>query len=981
MSRSRSRRMALVGIVLAAVALVLGWRMRHRDTAATGGGSGAEHAGSAAVVAKHGPVVPASLAGRVTRKSDGTAIAGAFVAVAHVELAMSFGHSSEPPLVATTDATGAWTLASVPPGDYAVSATASGFLPGAHAKLAVGSGEHKTGVDLALAAGGTLVSGTISDVGGGTIAGARVAATEQSLRAFTSHAAPALALSDARGHYELSLPDGSYQLAAGHDDYTQSSRSIELAGKPLVIDFALVPGGRIRGQVVARDTGKPVAGAMVVAHTRRLHSGGDGRDATTDADGRFELHGLPSGANTIDASARGYASTTPTTVELGIGEQVDGVRVVVDRARSITGRVVVKGTQQGVPGIEIGAWSIGAESHQAQAPEPSGPDGAFEIVGVRPGNYLLAAMGEGKMPEIGKNVEVADKDVTGVVVEMAPGATLSGRVDPGQVASISIAPAGEIGLANMFEMIKAAFVQADSDATGNFVLEHVPSGKFVLTARTREGPAGKLEIAVTDANQSGLVVALETRASISGKVVDTNGKPVEGTRVAARPSDKDMAVSVAMSQAFGHGAATSGPDGAFKIVGLEPGKYRVESEGLDDFVGVALDNAKAEHEREPIEVAAGAEHTGVVVTVEAKDGVIRGQVNTGDGAPAPDAWVTAHLQPGGDIQSKFEEVAYLSSTTPVLTGPDGKFTIDHLRKQTYTLVVEGPRGASHAERKDVKTGDSVTLTLAPLGTISGHVTQSGAAVPSFDVSCGGPMGRIDRHVDAADGSYSIEHLAPGHYTCDATTDGGNAAGAVDVPAGPATLDLALQPFATIVGTVVSVLDGSPVPGVAAIADADHGGSQQQYVSLMFGNGPMTDPSGHFEIQRVATGTGHVELMAMTSMGKSLATKPYTVTAGQHLDLGTISVVPPRNGDAGTLGMATDVEPTDLAVTTVSAGGPAAAAGIVVGDKIVAIDGHAVTDLTGPVAETIVSSGTLAAGQSVALGLARGTTVTVTAAKW
>ena len=49
---------------------------------------------------------------------------------------------------------------------------------------------------------------------------------------------------------------------------------------------------------------------------------------------------------------------------------------------------------------------------------------------MKPGSYMIFAMGEDKMPELGKNIEVTNKDVTGVVIELANGATLSGRVEP-----------------------------------------------------------------------------------------------------------------------------------------------------------------------------------------------------------------------------------------------------------------------------------------------------------------------------------------------------------------------------------------------------------------------------------------------------------------------------------------------------------------------------------------------------------------------
>ena len=121
------------------------------------------------------------------------------------------------------------------------------------------------------------------------------------------------------------------------------------------------------------------------------------------------------------------------------------------------------------------------------------------------------------------------------------------------------------------------------------------------------------------------------------------------------------------------------------------------------------------------------------------------------------------------------------------------------------MIAEGPRGSSRAEKK-AKTGDTITIELAPLGTLTGKVTLNGAPVVGYQISCHSPAGGADRSSAAADGAYSLEHLAPGSYKCTVEADGGTANGKVDVPAGAATLDLALTPWASISGQVVSMFD-------------------------------------------------------------------------------------------------------------------------------------------------------------------------------
>src|SRR5262249_17402729 len=158
-------------------------------------------------------------------------------------------------------------------------------------------GEHKTGVDLALASGGTRVSGTVSDVGGGAVIGAHVTfSIEQEM---PWGAPKLLALTGNDGKYEIYLAPADYSASVTHDDYIHAYRSIEVQTAPLTVDFVLSPGGSIRGTVVTRD-GKPLPGATVMASGSRGRSGGGGFERADDK-GEFTMRGLGSGAISLTA--------------------------------------------------------------------------------------------------------------------------------------------------------------------------------------------------------------------------------------------------------------------------------------------------------------------------------------------------------------------------------------------------------------------------------------------------------------------------------------------------------------------------------------------------------------------------------------------------------------------------------------------------------------------------------------------------------
>jgi hypothetical protein len=711
------------------------------------------------------------------------------------------------------------------------------------------------------------------------------------------------------------------------------------------------------------------------------------------------LRGLVAGTIELNALARGYATRVPTVVAVGIGEQLDGVKVIVDHAFSISGTVVRKGHKdQPLPGVTLGAFSIAAKAF-GLALEPSAEDGSFEIVGLKPASYIVGAIGENSVPEIGTNIEVVDKDVEGVIVEMAAGVTLSGRIEPAFTsARMSIEPAGQIGLANMFEAAKAFLVHGETDATGAFTLKNVPPGAFKLKANATDGHAGLLAITVADADESGLVVKMESRASVAGKVIDTSGKPVAGTRVRANRLDDDHKSDMSIS--FGGGdrkSVTTGVDGSFTIVGLEAGKYSIRASGSsDDFdtiemsVGKSMDGSGKKTTTSPsraeVELTATSVHTGIVLTVEARNGVIRGTVVTPDRKPAGDAWVTAKLvrePPAGlppEMADRFDR--WGPTSPPVLTGADGRFTIGKLKQGTYTLVVEGPKGATRAEKKGVKTGDTVTIELAQLGTLTGKVTLGGAPVKTYDISCDGPGRDAERSIDSADGTYMLERMAPGKYKCVVDGDAGTGEASVDVPAGPATLDISLTAWASITGVVVSVLDKKPVVGVHTFAGNDtfEGKNMEQ---VLTGKAPTTDASGRFTIPRVPAGKGKVAIMPKEGF-MPLGQRDYTAAQGQKIDLGTIEVIPPREGDAGTFGMATNVDGDKLVVASVKDDGPAAKAGIQVGDRITALNGQDVAKMTPMIASQLLASGNVGVGITVQLALDRNgsqVSATLVSIKW
>jgi hypothetical protein len=222
--------------------------------------------------------------------------------------------------------------------------------------------------------------------------------------------------------------DGSYQLTISEAGETYvniqtSDRRGRLPAPPLqvpdtdstVADFNF-SGSFVEGVVVDRDTEQPIAGAMVTAQPK---DPGRGRSAgsygNADGEGRFHLE-LEPGEYRVNARAEGYGGdAVPVTVDGGSA----GVRVVLIQGLTIRGSVVDP-SGRGVGGVIIrGATMV--TNNRFSTSGRTLPDGSFELSGLRPGRYVLAA--------------VADGGLFAIVTGLLPG---------GRPATLALRPGGRV---------------------------------------------------------------------------------------------------------------------------------------------------------------------------------------------------------------------------------------------------------------------------------------------------------------------------------------------------------------------------------------------------------------------------------------------------------------------------------------------------------------------------------------------------------
>ncbi len=958
--------------------------------------------------------------GRVIDAATGVGVAGATLVL--TDSALDAGAAKRPgarpaPITIVSGLDGSWSLERVPRGLYAISATADGYVPGVLRGVELEPGGQRTDLELEIEPGGERVTGSIADIGGGPIQGAFVSATRLDRGRLLDVRRPAFAaVSGTDGQYRLSLEAGTYELVVAHDDYASHRRTVDVARPANREDFRLAPGSVLEGRVLVAGSEAPVSGALVTisggfGETRATGIAStiaeqfDLRGVVSDREGRFRFAGVGSGSVELAARAAGYASVQPVDLDLRIAEHVSDLVVWVEPAPTVSGHVVAKGDGAPIAGALVMVSQLEGGLRNYVAPNKTGDDGYFELVGVKPGTYFASAVAEGRTPQfMATHVRVEGDDVDDLVIEVEGGARLAGRVEPAKAAQINLrVDMGETTpFGTMFAALGAVFLSTETDATGSFVLGGAPVGKLELIATSNTGLRGLLPVTVEGDGQSGLVIQLESMASISGQVVDEDGQPVAGHRVRIHRADSSSH-AVSIVEIAGGEWVTTGDDGRFHAAGLEAGDYQLSVHGKGaaqnatstSFMLPFVDD-EAPWEPKRLRLSARESKSGLSLKVARSRGQLEGIVVDERGEPVADAWVAARWNPpAGIASSPTAEDAGLT-----ITDADGTFHLGELREGEYRLIANDAAGGGRARADSVRTGDSVTLELAALGELTGRVTRDGEPVRNFRVRLDGPS-RLERTIRSTSGEFALTRLEAGSYQLRVIAGSGATSEVIEVRAGQkASVELSLAGWGSVSGRVVSLETGEPLAGrsVLTFAELDNR-DRDGFANMATGFGPRTDADGRFRIDDLGHGKGMVAIYsggfrASEPIGSSL----FGLRQGQHLDLGDVRAIspPPRlsEGERGSLGLTVEMgiwaaartnpeistpsfDPDDrvLRVTCVVAmhNAPAAAAGMTAGDEILAIDGVRVADIGPQAASLMLRDDRVRIDQRFDLRLRRGAT--------
>ena len=293
---------------------------------------------------------------------------------------------------------------------------------------------------------------------------------------------------------------------------------------------------RLRGRVLAAETGGPVRRAQVRIMGPDIGS----KTAMTDAEGRFEFRDLPGGRFNLSATKSGfvtvqYGQTRPfesgKAIDLTEGQVMDKADIAMPRGSVISGRLV---DEFGDPIAEAivnamrSVWAGGRRTLQPTGRTATTNDlGQFRIYGLSPGDYYVSA-----------TFRTGDM----MAMEMAMAAVAGGGAAGG--------PTG-------------------SNPNSGYAPTYFPG-----TSNGAE--AQKISVAVGQEAQNTDFALLPVKlAKITGTVISSEGKPVDGSMINAVPRNGDAAAMMMML-----GGARTDKNGNFTISNMAPGDYTLQSRAL-----------------------------------------------------------------------------------------------------------------------------------------------------------------------------------------------------------------------------------------------------------------------------------------------------------------------------------------------------------------------------------------------------------------
>lgn len=540
--------------------------------------------------------------------------------------------------------------------------------------------------------------------------------------------------------------------------------------------------GSITGTVVNNSNGQPISGAFVFAWLSNADSAGGGYSnnyawTNSDENGNYSISELESGSYFVSAWADGfsgglYSSGTPVPVfDLTVTDNID---FLLSKTATISGTVT---STDGNPlkWVYVSAFS-GEKGDSSDVifdytNSYTDENGNYTIENIKDGNYYLNAQTYYKWNTIDEwyNESPSREGAEKVVVQN--GESVSAIDFTLEIPNYKGGVSGKIldkdgtGLADASVLIYNAsskdslnngsnyyYSYTTSDTDGNFSFSEIPDGiYFVKTysynnwkyseywypSATTEQDATLIEL--KNGNQiSGISIQTYqkiTTASINGKVVDLNNKPLSSAYIflSSYQSKSDSGFTSDPVWAY----ALTDSLGNYSIQNIDKGKYILLAYYVNGSKNSSVwYNQSSTYEgATPVSVDENQNVTDINFVLNPKSvlGKLTGVVKNKNGVPISGAYVT--LTPYWEAENGNDK--YIGQWNIYrITSDDGAFEIPDLYEGKYTVGV-------YADGGYVFYPDAVTPSLStPVSVVADETTDLEVVVPIKNEGIGSISGIV-----------------------------------------------------------------------------------------------------------------------------------------------------------------------------------------------------------------------------------------------